>query len=172
MTDDLTRPVVLIGRAPGDAPPGLTAVTVTGDDRVQWASGAAGELAEAVHVVAIGADAPGALSLAARHVERVVSLVLVDPEVQPEDPEHLRTMDEVGVPTLVIASAPTPDHPVEQAQSVAGGVDNGVFVIIDGSEAPTLVNRPASVIEWANAFMSIAEGLAETRNDLITADKS
>lgn len=173
MIDDLTRPVTLMGTTPGDAPPGLTAVTVVGDGREAWAASAADQLAEAAHVVAIGADAPGALLLAARHVERVVSLVLVDPEVQPEDPGHLTTMDEVSVPTLVIASAPTPDHPVEQAQSVAGGVDNGVFVIIDGSEAPTLVNRPASVIEWASAFMSIAEGLAETRTDLITtADKS
>lgn len=173
MTDDLTRPVALIGADPGAAPPGMTVVTVTGDDRAQSADSAAGQLAEAAHVVAIGADAASALSLAVRHVERVVSLVLVDPEVQLDDPVHLTTMDAVTVPTLVIASAPTPDHPVDEAQSIAGGVDNGVFVIIDGAAAPTLVNRPESVIEWASAFMSIAEGLADTRNDLITtADKS
>ncbi|MGO1166978.1 MAG: alpha/beta fold hydrolase [Janibacter sp.] len=172
MTDDLDRPVALTGVAPGDAPPGITAVTVSGGDREQWASNAAGRLDEAAHVIAIGADAPGALSLAAHHAERVVSLVLVDPEVQPEDPEHLATMAEVTVPTLVIASAPTPGHPVAEAQSVAGGVDNGVFVIIDGAEAPTLVTRPESVIEWASAFMSIAEGLAETRHDLITTHPS
>lgn len=173
MTDDLARPVVLIGADPGAPPPGMTIVTVTGDDRDQCADSAADRLAEAAHVVAIGADAVSALSLAVRHVERVVSLVLVDPDVQPDDPDHLATMARVSVPTLVIASAPTPDHPVEEAQSIAGGVDNGVFVIIDGSAAPTLVNRPASVIEWASAFMQIAEGLAETRTDLITtADKS
>lgn len=173
MTDDLDRPVALIGVTPAHAPPGLTAITVAGGDRKQWAASAADQLAEAAHVVAIGADAPGALSLAADHVERVVSLVLVDPAVQTDDPDHLATMAEVSVPTLVIASAPTPDHDVEEAQSVAGGVDNGVFVIIDGSEAPTLVARPESVIEWASAFMAIAEGLAETRDDLIIdADKS
>lgn len=173
MTDDLTRPVALIGTDPGAPPPGMTTITVSGDDRDQSADSAAAQLAEAAHVVAIGADAPGALSLAARHVEHVVSLVLVDPDVRLDDPVHLTTMDAVTVPTLVIASAPTPDHPVEEAQSIAGGIDNGVFVIIDGSEAPTLVNRPASVIEWASAFMSIAEGLAEARNDLITTvDKS
>lgn len=171
MTDDLIRPVALIGTAPGDAPSGLLAITVTGGDREQWATDASDRLSEAAHVIAIGEDAPGALSLAARHAEHVVSLVLVDPEVQPDDPEHLTTMSRVRVPTLVIASAPTSDHPVEQAQSVAGGVDNGVFVIIDGAEAPTLVNRPESVLEWAGAFMSIAEGLAETRHDLITTDK-
>lgn len=172
MTDDLTRPVALIGTDPGTAPPGLTAIAVPGGDRTQWAIAAADRLGEAAHVVAIGADADGALSLAAGHVERVVSLVLVDPDVQPGDPEHLATMRRVTVPTLVIASAPTPDHSVEEAQSIAGGVDNGVFVIIDGSDAPTLVNRPASVIEWASAFMSIAEGLAETRHDLIITDPS
>ena len=156
MTDDLTRPVALMGTDPGDAPPGLSAFTVPGGDRGQWAAAAADLLHEAAHVIAIGGDADGALSLAADHLERVVSLVLVDPDVQPEDPEHLATMRRVNVPTLVIASAPTPDHPVEQAQSIAGGVDNGVFVIIDGAEAPTLANRPASVVEWASAFMSIA----------------
>lgn len=172
MTDDLTRPVALVGTDPGDAPPGLTAVTVRDGDRYVWAAAAADRLSEAAHVIAVGEDADGALSLAADHAGRVVSLVLVDPDVQPQDPEHLATMRRVGVPTLVIASAPTRDHPIEQAQSVAGGVDNGVFVIIDGAEAPTLVSRPASVIEWASAFMSIAEGLAETRDDLIITDQS
>lgn len=169
MTDDLTRPVALIGADPGAPPPGMATLTVTGADRAQRANAAANQLTTASHVLAIGSDVPGALSLAADHVERVVSLVLVDPDVEPDDPEHLATMGRVTVPTLVIASAPTPDHPIEQAQSVAGGVDNGVFVVIDGAEAPTLVNRPASVIEWASAFMQIAEGLAETRTDLITA---
>lgn len=172
MTNDLTRPVALIGVDQAEAPPGMTVVTVTGSDRAQRAKTAASRLTAASHVLAIGAEAPGALSLAAQHVERVVSLVLVDPDVQPDDPEHLATMKQVAVPTLVIASAPSPDHPVEQAQSVAGGVDNGVFVIIDGSEAPTLLNRPESVIEWASAFMQIAEGLAESRTDLITSDES
>lgn len=169
MTDDLTHPVALIGADPGAPPPGMMVVTATGEDREQTADSAAGQLAEAAHVVAIGADASSALSLAVRHVERVVSLVLVDPDVQQDAHDHVATMAEVSVPTLVIASAPTPDHNVEKAQSIAGGVDNGVFVIIDGCEAPSLVNRPASVLEWASAFMEIAEGLAETRADLITA---
>lgn len=168
MTDDLTRPVALVGADPGQVPAGVDAVRVTAPGRAEWATAAAGKLTEAAHVIAIGADAPGALSLAAHEAGHVVSLVLVDPQVDVEDPEHATTMSAVTVPTLVIASAPQPESPVDEAQSVAGGVDNGVFVIIDGSEAPTLVNRPASVLEWAGAFMSIAEGLAETRTDLIT----
>lgn len=171
MSEDLTRPVTLIGSDPGAPPPGLRAVTLTGVDPADpraWAEHAAGLLDESVHVVAVAADAPGALFLAANRAERVVSLVLIDPEVHGDDPEHVTTMRAVTVPTLVIVSAPTPDAPIEQGQAVAGGVDNGVFVIIDGTAAPTLESRPESVLEWSSAFMSIAEGLAETRTDLIT----
>lgn len=167
--DDLTRPVALVGADLGPPPEGLGVIPVAADERGQWAADAAGRLTEATHVVAIGADAPGALTLAADHAPHVVSLILVDPEVDLEDPEHETTMGRITVPTLVIASAPTPQASVEQPQSIAGGVDNGVFVIIDGAAAPTLANRPTSVLEWSGAFMSIAEGLAETRTDLITA---
>ncbi|WP_346008078.1 alpha/beta hydrolase [Janibacter terrae] len=165
--DDLTRPVALVGADRGEPPKGVRSVTVTGADRDTWASGAARQLTEGMHVIAIGHDAPGALTLAASHAERVVSLVLVDPEVDLEDAEHGATMARIVVPTLVIASAPTSDASIEQPQSIAGGVDNGVFVVIDGATAPTLVNRPSSVLEWSSAFMEIAEGLAETRTDLI-----
>lgn len=166
--NDLTRPAALVGADPGTTPDGLVAIRSSGDDRGAWADGAAAQIAEATHVIAVGGDAPGALTLAASHPERLVSLVLVDPAVDVDDPEHAATMRRITVPTLVIASAPTPDAPVDEPQSIAGGVDNGVFVIIDGVSAPTLVNRPASVLEWSSAFMAIAEGLAETRTDLVT----
>ncbi|WP_191563994.1 alpha/beta fold hydrolase [Janibacter melonis] len=165
---DLDRPVAVVGADRGHAPDGVSAVVVTEPGRARWASRAAQNLMSASHVIAVGADAPGALSLAADHAEHVVSLVLVDPEVDLKDPEHAETMRRVGVPTLVIASAPTPDASVEQSQSIAGGVDNGVFVIIDGADAPMLVTRPTSVLEWSSAFMEIAEGLAQTRTDLVT----
>lgn len=171
MSDDLTRPVALIGSDPGEPPPGVRAVTLTGaglDDPRMWAERAVGDLDEPVHVVAVADDAPGALFMAAHRTERVVSLVLVDPQVDGADPDHMATMRDVTVPTLVIVSAPTPDSPIDHGQSVAGGVDNGVFVIIDGAAAPTLDTRPESVLEWASAFMSIAEGLSESRTDLIT----
>lgn len=166
--DDLTRPVALVGGDHGSPPEGVRAVAAAGADRDGWAQQAAGQLDRSSHVIAIGGDAPGALTLAADHAPRLVSLVLVDPEVDVADPEHAATMSRVTVPTLVIASAPTPTSSIEQPQSIAGGVDNGVFVIIDGAAAPTLVTRPASVLEWSSAFMQIAEGLAETRSDLIS----
>lgn len=165
---DLTRPVAVVGTDHGHAPDGAAVVAVAHEDRVAWASGAAEQITSASHVIAVGADAPGALTLAARHAGRVVSLVLVDPEVDLGDPEHAETMTQVEVPTLVIAAAPTPETSVEQSQSIAGGVDNGVFVIIDGADVPMLLTRPASVLEWSSAFMEIAEGLAEARTDLIT----
>lgn len=165
--DDLTRPVALVGADPGPPPEGVSVIPVADDGPGQWAADAADQLAEATHVVAIGGDAAGALTLAADHAPHVVSLILVDPEVDLADPEHEATMGRITIPTLVIASAPTPETSIEQPQSIAGGVDNGVFVVIDGAAAPTLVNRPASVLEWSSAFMAIAEGLAETRTDLI-----
>lgn len=166
--EDLHRPVALVGGDRGGAPDEIVTVTVTAESRDEWAAEAVERLPEGAHLIVIGADAPGALTLAAEHAEWVVSLILVDPEVDVDAPEHTTTMGRVTVPTLVIASAPTPDAPIDQPQSIAGGVDNGVFVVIDGAAAPTLVNRPTSVLEWSSAFMEIAEGLAESRTDLIS----
>ncbi|MFI7484108.1 alpha/beta fold hydrolase [Kocuria sp. M1R5S2] len=129
----------------------------------QWVENAAAHIrAEGIaplHALVAGDVAYGALLLGARHPELLTSLVISDPLVDENDEQYWDTLRDVHVPTLVIASAPEPDTDITKPQTVAGGVDNGVFVIIDGTSAPAHRTRPASFNEWASSFMTIAEGL-------------
>jgi pimeloyl-ACP methyl ester carboxylesterase len=113
-----------------------------------------------VHVLASGTAVPRALLLAARHPELVVSVLAADPEVDEADPAYWELLREVQTPTLVVVAAPEADTDTSQAQTVAGGVTNGVMVIVDGTAAPVHRSNPRSFAEWVTAFMSIAEGLS------------
>lgn len=113
-----------------------------------------------VHVLAAGTAVPRALLLAARRPELVVSVLAADPEVDEADPAYWELLRQVQTPTLVVVAAPKPDTDTSQAQTVAGGVTNGVMVIVDGTAAPVHRSNPRSFAEWVTAFMSIAEGLS------------
>ncbi|WP_051683870.1 alpha/beta fold hydrolase [Blastococcus sp. URHD0036] len=113
-----------------------------------------------VHVLASGTAVPRALLLAARRPELVVSVLAADPEVDEADPAYWELLRQVHSPTLVVVAAPRPDTDTSQAQTVAGGVANGVMVIVDGTAAPVHRSNPRSFAEWVTAFMSIAEGLS------------
>lgn len=162
---DLERPIRLASARPIDSDEFTVVDTSAASDAPTWARLVSEAIAEAapVHLVSVGAEAVSALALAAERPQLLTSLVLADPEVPDADDEVAAILARVEVPTLVIASAPTPDSSLVSAQAVAGGVDNGVFVIIDGAETPSLVTRPGSFVEWGTAFMVIAEGLAEQR---------
>ncbi|MFI2332240.1 alpha/beta fold hydrolase [Nocardia rhamnosiphila] len=112
-----------------------------------------------VHLLATGATAYGAIALAARYPALVTSLVLGDPEVDPDAPGYGELLAQVAAPTLVIASVPDERVDIAHAQSIAGGIDNGVFVVIDGGTIPAHRERAASFNEWLTAFTVIAEGL-------------
>lgn len=112
-----------------------------------------------VHLIAAGTAVPRALLLAARRPELVVSVLAGDPEVDEDDPAYWDLLRQVHAPTLVLVAAPRPDTDTSQAQTVAGGIDNGVMVIVDGSTAPVHRRSPRSFHEWVTSFMSIAEGL-------------
>ncbi|MGW0002524.1 alpha/beta fold hydrolase [Nocardia grenadensis] len=122
-----------------------SAVTALGHDRV--------------HLLATGATTYGAIALAARYPALVTSLVLGDPEADPDAPGYGELLAQVAAPTLVIASVPDERVDIAQAQSIAGGIDNGVFVVIDGATIPAHRERAASFNEWVTAFTVIAEGL-------------
>lgn len=131
----------------------------------EWLAQAAGAVAGRagggpVHVLAAGTAVPRALLLAARHPELVVSILAADPEVDEADPGYWDLLRQVQTPTLVLVAAPRPDSDTSQAQTVAGGVANGVMVIVDGTAAPVHRSNPHSFAEWVTAFMSIAEGLS------------
>jgi hypothetical protein len=112
-----------------------------------------------VHLLAVGAAVPRALLLASRRPELVVSVLAGDPEVDESDPAYWELLRTVRAPTLVLVAAPRPDSDTSQAQTVAGGIDNGVMVIVDGCAAPVHRQAPHSFTEWVTSFMSIAEGL-------------
>ncbi|UUZ60296.1 alpha/beta fold hydrolase [Nocardioides sp. B-3] len=179
------RPIVCLHTAPGaadwfdqqhedldvvarDVPADLATVAADPGSLESWVEGAVTAVRSGgggpVHVLATGGAAYGAIVLAARHPELVVSLLLGDPELvrtadtraEGERAELLRT---VGVPTLVIASAPELGHGNRDAQTLAGGIDNAVFVIIDGCRVPAHRERGSSFNEWVSSFTIIAEGL-------------
>lgn len=113
----------------------------------------------AVHLLACGRTVPRALQLAVRHPDLVTSVLVGDPAVDEDDPAYWELLRQVQKPTLVLVAAPSRDTDTSQAQTVAGGVDNGVMVIVDGATTPVHREAPHSFNEWVTAFMSIAEGL-------------
>lgn len=128
-----------------------------------WVADVSSDLAalgtEPVHLIATGGAAYGAIALAAQHPEMLVSLVLGDPEVDLGAPGYRELLGRVVAPSLVIASVPDRRVDIAQPQSIAGGIDNGVFVVIDGGTVPAHRERAASFNEWVTAFTIIAEGL-------------
>jgi hypothetical protein len=135
---------------------------------VWWPDGAQAtvEAGEQVHVHAAGPDVIDAIRLAIAHPGTVLSLVLAEPEAL--DDTEAALLADVDVPTLVLASAPHPDTDLSAAQHIAGEVENGVFVIIDGSPQPVHLRSAESFREWTASFMAIAEGLAARDGRLLT----
>ncbi len=139
-------------------------------DDEAWVSAAVAAVAEhanggPAHVIATGGAVPRALLLAVRRPDLVTSVIAADPEVDDTDPAYWELLRQVRTPTLVVVAAPRPDSDISAAQTVAGGVDNGVMVIIDGCTAPVHRQSPQSFHEWVTAFMSIAEGLRTLTHD-------
>lgn len=111
------------------------------------------------HLLATGPTVPRALLLAARRPDLVASVLAADPEVDEDDPAYWDLLRQVQTPTLVLVAAAQRESDTSQAQTVAGGVDNGVMVIVEGCRPPVHRRGAHSFHEWVTAFMSIAEGL-------------
>jgi len=130
------------------------------DDWVEAASSALHESASGpAHILASGTAAYGAIMLAALHPQQVKSLILGDPLVDTSVEGFVATLRRVRAPSLVIAAAPDIDTDISIPQSIAGGISNGVFVIIDNTAVPAHQSRSHSFNEWSRSFMNIAEGL-------------
>lgn len=130
-------------------------------DDEAWLAAAEQELERASHLIAATDVAPQVLQLAARRPELVISVQLVDPQFDTDDADLRDVMRQISAPTLVLAAAPQPDTTFAVAQAVAGTVDNGVMVLIDGHDAPVHATASSLVTEWIWPFMEIAEGLLE-----------
>lgn len=114
---------------------------------------------EPVHILATASAAYGAIVLVAQNPEKIKSLTLGDPEVDTSVEGYAETLKEVAAPTLVIASGPNDDTDFTGPQSIAGGIDNGVFIIIHNTEVPSHQTKSDSFNEWSKSFMEIADGL-------------
>lgn len=128
-----------------------------------WVSAAAAALRDGgvtpVHLVASCRAVYGTIVLAGRYPELVKSMILGDPEIDTSIEGYTRSLQLVQAPSLVIAAAPQADTDIAEPQSIAGGIDNGVFVIIENTAVPAHRTRADSFNEWATSFMNIAEGL-------------
>ncbi|MFF2297859.1 alpha/beta fold hydrolase [Arthrobacter sp. NPDC058127] len=137
--------------------------TIPEDQLEAWVSAAAAALRDGgvtpVHLVASGGAVYGTIVLAGRYPELVKSMILGDPEVDTSIEGYARSLQLVQAPSLVIAAAPQADTDIAGPQSIAGGIDNGVFVIIENAAVPAHRTRADSFNEWATSFMNIAEGL-------------
>lgn len=129
----------------------------------EWVESASSALYESTagpaHILASGAAAYGAIMLAALHPEQIKSVILGDPLVDTSVEGFVSTLQRVRAPSLVIAAAPDLDTDISVPQSIAGGIRNGVFVIIDNTAVPAHQSRSHSFNEWSRSFMNIAEGL-------------
>jgi pimeloyl-ACP methyl ester carboxylesterase len=137
--------------------------SVSEDHIEAWVSAAAEGLRDEgttpVHLVASGRAVYGTIVLAGRYPGLVKSLILGDPEVDTSIEGYAHSLQLVQAPSLVIAAAPQADTDIASPQSIAGGIDNGVFVIIENTAIPAHRTRADSFNEWATSFMNIAEGL-------------
>lgn len=188
MDDDVTMPpladeqgrAVICLAGPDDAQDhfldqehALDAVTWWSPDGLEddaWREAAAAGVREAaggrpVHVIVTGAMAARALMLAADHPEVVKDLQVIDPVVDRHRTEWSTLLKSVRVPTLVVVAAPDHTTDLSAAQSIVGGVENGVMVILDRTEPPGHRRSPASVNEWVTTFMNITEGLFDLRTE-------
>ena len=130
------------------------------DDWVEAASSALYESTTGpANILASGTAAYGAIMLAALHPEQIKSVILGDPLVDTSVEGFVATLRRVRAPSLVIAAAPDLDTDISIPQSIAGGITNGVFVIIDNTAIPAHQSRSHSFNEWSRSFMNIAEGL-------------
>ncbi|WP_248763845.1 alpha/beta fold hydrolase [Pseudarthrobacter sp. SSS035] len=156
-----------------DVPDGVIPDAAGSPDQIEaWVTTAAAALRDGgvtpVHLVASGRAVYGTIVLAGRYPELVKSMILGDPEVDISIEGYARSLQLVQAPSLVIAAAPHADTDINEPQSIAGGIDNGVFVIIENTAVPAHRTRADSFNEWATSFMTIAEGLhtfAESEED-------
>jgi pimeloyl-ACP methyl ester carboxylesterase len=127
--------------------------------RVQAAAAAVEEFGSPMHVVASGADGAVAVRLAITRPDLVKSLVLADCSAATDLGDVTGELPDVPVPTLVVAACPDGVSGLEESQTLAGQIPNGVFVVMDHVDLPVFGSRPGSFSAWSSSFIDIVEGL-------------
>jgi pimeloyl-ACP methyl ester carboxylesterase len=129
------------------------------DGRVEAAAGAIEEFGSPMHVLASGADGAVAVRLSVTRPDLVKSLVLADCSATTDLGDVTDELPDVPVPALVVAACPDGETGLEESQTLAGQIPNGVFVVMDHVELPAFGSRPGSFSAWSSSFISIVEGL-------------
>lgn len=112
-----------------------------------------------MHVLASGADGAVAVRLSVSRPDLVKSLVLADCSAANDLGDVTDELTDVPVPALVVAACPDGRTGLEESQTLAGQIPNGVFVVMDHVELPAHGSRPTSFNAWSDSFLSIVEGL-------------
>lgn len=112
-----------------------------------------------VHLLATGPDGMIAVRAAVARPDLIHSLVLVDSAPSSDLGDVTEDLPLVTMPALVIAARPDERTDLSASQTIAGRLPYGVFVVVDGVEAPVHRRRPKSFHAWASSFFAIVEGL-------------
>ncbi|OUZ09314.1 hypothetical protein BHE97_11030 [Aeromicrobium sp. PE09-221] len=137
------------------------------DQRAATAARTIEEFGAPVHVVASGSDGAVAVRLAVARPDLVKSLVLADCSPASDLGDVTDELPTVTAPALVVAACPDGTSGLEESQTLAGQIPNGVFVVIDHVELPAHGSRPGSFSAWSNSFISIVEGLRSLDSDAV-----
>lgn len=140
------------------------------DSRVEAAAAAVEEFGSPMHVVASGADGAVAVRLAVTRPDLVKSLVLADCSAANDLGDVTGQLADVPVPALVVAASPDGKTGLEESQTLAGQIPNGVFVVMDHVELPAYGSRPGSFTAWSSSFISIVEGLRALDSEAVPTD--
>lgn len=142
------------------------------DSRVKAAADAVEKFGSPMHVVASGADGAVAVRLAVTRPDLVKSLVLADCSAANDLGDVTGQLADVSVPALVVAASPDGKTGLEESQTLAGQIPNGVFVVMDHVELPAYGSRPGSFTAWSSSFISIVEGLRALDGEPVPTDAS
>lgn len=129
--------------------------------RVELAAEAIEGAGGPMHVVASGPEGAVAVRLAVTRPDLVRSLVLTDCSPRTDLGDVTDDLPNVTVPALVVAASPDGESGLDDSQTLAGQIPNGVFVVMDHTELPAHGSRPDSFQAWSAAFISIVEGLRD-----------
>lgn len=140
------------------------------DERVRTAATEVETFGYPMHVVASGADGAVAVRLAVTRPDLVKSLVLADCSAASDLGDVTAELPDVPVPALVVAACPDGETGLEESQTLAGQIPNGVFVVMDHVELPAFSSRPGSFSAWSNSFISIVEGLRALDSEAVTTE--
>lgn len=138
------------------------------DARVRAAAEAIERFGSPMHVLADGADCAVAVRLSLARPDLVKSLVLAECSAETDLGDVTDELPQVPVPALVIAACPDGETGLEESQTLAGQIPNGVFVVMDHVELPAFGSRPGSFNAWSGSFISIVEGLRALDGEAIS----